>query len=111
LKFATTSAKPHQMVAAIGYPFEDDRNPLFVKAVYQDKFGVKRGAVGEIVESQGHLVSHDCSTLGGNSGSPMMALDTGDVVGLHFTGEFMYRNDAIAASDLAAFVQKESGNG
>lgn len=109
LTFETGALPPHLMVGTIGYPFKDDRNPLFVDAIYQDRYGVKRGAVGEIVNSQAHLISHDCSTLGGNSGSPVMALETGAVVGLHFTGEFMYRNDAVAAADAAAFVKQVAG--
>ena len=105
LEFATTTSA-HQMVATIGYPFDDERNPLFVNAIYQGQYGVKRGAVGEVLDSQGHLLSHDCSTLGGNSGSPLLALDTGAVVGLHFTGEFMYRNEAVAAGDVKEFVKQ-----
>jgi endonuclease G len=92
------------MVGTLGYPYKDDRNPLFVDAIYQDKYGVKRGAVGELIAARGDSIFHDCSTLGGNSGSPVMALETGAVVGLHFTGDFMYRNGAVAAAAAAEFV-------
>jgi V8-like Glu-specific endopeptidase len=53
----------------------------------------------------GGRVYHDCSTLGGNSGSPLFSLRTARVVGLHCEGYFMYRNEAIDGATLHAFVQ------
>jgi hypothetical protein len=96
-------------VGAIGYPYRDDRNPLFVDAIYEGRYGVKRGALGELMSSGPHLLCHDCSTLGGNSGSPLFALDTGRVVGLHCSGEFMYRNEAVPSADIAEFLRSASG--
>jgi endonuclease G len=110
LAFETAALPAHLMVGTIGYPYKDDRNPLFVEAIYQGQYGVKRGAVGELIDQQPHVIAHDCSTLGGNSGSPLMALETAAVVGLHFTGEFMYRNGAVAAADAAEFVAKITGD-
>jgi endonuclease G len=104
LQFDTSALPDHLMVGTLGYPYKDDRNPLFVDAIYQNKYGVKRGAVGELIAARGDSIFHDCSTLGGNSGSPVMALETGAVVGLHFTGDFMYRNGAVAAAAAAEFV-------
>jgi Trypsin-like peptidase domain len=104
LQFDAGALPAHLMVGTLGYPYKDDRNPLFVDAIYQDRYGVKRGAVGELIAARGDLIFHDCSTLGGNSGSPVMALETGAVVGLHFTGEFMYRNGAVSAAAAAEFV-------
>ena len=109
LTFETGALPDHLMVGTIGYPFKDDRNPLFVEAIYGDQYGVKRGAVGELVGTAAHLVSHDCSTLGGNSGSPLMSLTSATVVGVHFTGEFTYRNDAVAAADAAEFLRTVTG--
>jgi endonuclease G len=108
LEFNTAALPSHVMVGTIGYPYEDARNPLFVDAIYQGQYGVKRGAVGELVSVQGQMIYHDCSTLGGNSGSPVMALETGAVVGLHFTGDFMYRNGAVAAAAVAEFVDENT---
>lgn len=110
LEFETAALPAHLMVATIGYPFKDSRNPLFVEAIYQNKYGVKRGAVGELIDRNAPVLAHDCSTLGGNSGSPLMALETGAVVGVHFTGEFMYRNGAVAAAEAAAFVRQTTGS-
>jgi hypothetical protein len=104
LQFDTGALPDHLMVGTLGYPYKDDRNPLFVDAIYQNKYGVKRGAVGELIAARGSSIFHDCSTLGGNSGSPVMALETGAVVGVHFTGDFMYRNGAVAAPAAAEFL-------
>ena len=95
----------HTQVGAVGYPYKDGRNPLFTEAIYQGRYGVKRGALGELTGTSGQVLHHDCSTLGGNSGSPIFALGTGRVIGLHFSGLFMYRNEAIQAADVAAFLQ------
>ena len=40
-------------------------------------------------------IFHDCSTLGGNSGSPVIDLETHRVIGLHFGGRYMEKNHAV----------------
>ena len=40
-------------------------------------------------------MTHDCTTLGGNSGSPVVDLATGKVCGLHFSGGFLRTNYAV----------------
>lgn len=94
-------------VCAVGYPQDDARSPVFRDVVYQGKFGVKRGAPGEIRKVSPNALYHDCSTLGGNSGSPLLDLNTCKVVGLHRDGPlFMYRNEAVDGSSLDAFVRQ-----
>jgi S1-C subfamily serine protease len=96
-----------QQVAAVGYPFKDSRNPLFVPGIFgADRLGVKRAAVGEIVKVGAQSVYHDCSTLGGNSGSPLFAMETARVVGLHCEGFFLYRNEAVDGASLRDFVRQ-----
>jgi Trypsin-like peptidase domain len=105
LEIETEEVEEGLAVAAIGYPFEDKRSPLFTDAIYQGGYGVKRAAPGEILErSNETIVYHDCSTLGGNSGSPVLSQDTARVVGLHASGFFMYRNEAVAGAKLGEFV-------
>jgi hypothetical protein len=102
-----TGAVPEGMrVAAVGYPAKDgDRNPMFVGAVFGATFGVKRAAIGEIRDgTRSPDVYHDCSTLGGNSGSPVFSLESGKAVAIHAAGTFMYRNDAIDGDHLSPFV-------
>lgn len=92
-------------VATIGYPFKDDiNNPLFADAVFGGKYGVKRAAIGEVMSATSTRLFHDCSTLGGNSGSPLFSLATARIVGVHFSGTFMYRNEAVPATEASAFV-------
>jgi S1-C subfamily serine protease len=92
-------------VAAIGYPWPDRSNPLFAPAIFANKYGVKRAAVGEVMGVRDQRFFHDCSTLGGNSGSPVFELAHGRLVGLHYSGLFMYRNEAIPGAELTAFVE------
>jgi endonuclease G len=92
-------------VAALGYPQDDPRSPVFRDLIFEGKYKLKRVAPGEIVGTDPDAVFHDCSTLGGNSGSPLVAMDTGRVVGLHRDGPlFLYRNEAVDCVSLAAFV-------
>ena len=94
-------------VVAIGYPFDDTlRNPLFIRQIFGDKFGVKRAAPGCVtgIEPKASAVYHDCSTLGGNSGSPVVALSTGAVVGLHAGGGFLWRNESVDCVALGKFI-------
>lgn len=103
-RLAAERAPPGTEVAAVGYPYRDGRDPLFVPAIYGSRYGVKRAALGQVTGGAEGRVFHDCSTLGGNSGSPILSLATGEVVGVHYTGTFMYRNEAVAAADVAAFL-------
>jgi len=109
LALETGTVSTNEQVATIGYPFKDDRNPIFMDAVFGAFYGVKRGAIGEIVGAGTQTLFHDCSTLGGNSGSPLFSMTTGRVIGLHFSGFFMYRNEAVPAADVAAFVHSATG--
>ncbi|MEM8795848.1 MAG: DNA/RNA non-specific endonuclease, partial [Pseudomonadota bacterium] len=47
-----------------------------------------------------HASCHDASTLGGNSGSAVIDLETGHVVALHFAGIARRENYAVPASEL-----------
>jgi trypsin-like peptidase len=92
-------------VAAIGYPFKDPvRNPLFADAIFGNQYGIKRAAPGEVTGTSASALYHDCSTLGGNSGSPIFSLADATVVGLHRDGYFTYRNEAVDGPSLSAFV-------
>lgn len=106
---SATAPAAGQAVAAIGYPSNDvDRNPLFISAIFGDRFGVKRVAPGEVTGSADHIVFHDCSTLGGNSGSPVLSLATSKVIGLHRYGTFLFSNEAIGSTSLVDFVRRST---
>jgi S1-C subfamily serine protease len=96
-------------VVAVGYPFDDPaRNPIFINALFGNHFGVKRAAPGEVLRSSQASIFHDCSTLGGNSGSPILSMKTARVVGLHRDGFFMYRNEAVDGASLGEFVSQHT---
>ena len=94
-------------VAAVGYPANDPaHNPLFLSGVFQNKFGVKCAAVGEVLDgTESPALLHDCSTTQGNSGSPIFSLTSGRVAGIHRAGFFMYRNEAVDAGQLRQFIR------
>ncbi|MFN2504779.1 MAG: serine protease [Acidimicrobiales bacterium] len=98
-------------VAAIGYPVEDARNPSFVKLVFNDRYKVKRVAVGEVTGSGRGVLFHDCTTLGGNSGSPVLTLDGAQLVGVHFTGFYLARNEALTGEPVLEFLGPFAGGG
>jgi hypothetical protein len=78
-------------VVVIGYPDRDDTaTDEQVTGVFQNVLGVKRlqpGRITSLRQLDGKLLfGHDCSTLGGNSGSCVIDLETGRVLGLHIGG-------------------------
>jgi S1-C subfamily serine protease len=101
---ASAPPAPGATVVALGYPWQDRSSPLFAPVIFGSRYGVKRAAVGEVTALHPDRLFHDCSTLGGNSGSPLFALDDAQVVGLHASGLFMYRNEAVPGADVASFV-------
>lgn len=46
-------------------------------------------------------LNHDCATLGGSAGAPLLHMGSGHVVGCHFGGRFQQENYAVPASELA----------
>jgi hypothetical protein len=100
-------------VYVLGYPAPDYRNDAAtLRSIFGQRYFVKRlqpGAAmappaGAIIPmgpcSSGaepdDVMFHDASTLGGNSGSCVVDLDTNQVIGLHFAGLYMQYNEAVA---------------
>lgn len=108
-QIAGTVAKPislsgiepskNPLVATIGYPAFDSRipEPDLMRRIYGDVFDKKRLAPGAITDVDTNRVMHNCTTLGGNSGSVVVDLKTGDALGLHFSGSFLRTNFAVRA--------------
>lgn len=90
----------NQQVATIGYPARDSRIPEqdLMEDIFGDVFDKKRLAPGQVVRTASGSLEHDCSTLGGNSGSVVLDLESGEAVGLHFAGRFLVANFAVPAS-------------
>lgn len=97
-----------QVVAAIGYPAADSRNSFVdQQRIFGGTFDVKRLAPGEVTERfDGGFFSHDCSTLGGSSGSVLLDVTTGAALGLHFAGLYLEANYAVSSSVLRDRLRK-----
>ena len=92
-------------IYVVGYPAADpDRNdPDEMQRIYGGVYEKKRLSPGRILTIDGdkrHL-THDCSTLGGNSGSCVVDLSTNSIVGLHFEGAYLKANSAVLLPSLA----------
>ena len=109
--------RDHEIVV-VGYPGYDpggdDEFQRIQNRIFRGTYYVKRLQPGNLkvrgsIESFGRMVdavTHDCSTLGGNSGSAVLALPRAgggpiQVIGLHFGGAYLVANYAVPAFDLA----------
>ncbi|RVK27630.1 DNA/RNA non-specific endonuclease [Sinorhizobium meliloti] len=110
LNIATQRGAPGQPVAAVGYPaWDGQRNdPQLMARLFGGVYNVKRFAPGLITgeAEDGIIVEADYTSLGGNSGSAVIDLDTGEVVGLHFGGVFRRTNSAVAGDIVAAALRR-----
>ena len=108
IELATGAAKDGDQVAVIGYPAADSRipEPDLMREIFGDHYDKKRLAPGELMKIEASVVQHDCSTLGGNSGSAVVSLDTGKAVGLHFAGRFLEANFAVSGSAIAQRLEQ-----
>jgi endonuclease G len=97
-------------IVAVGYPAKDWRNDSTVQErIFGGKYNVKRLQPGTIrprekvksFENLVNAVTHDASTLGGNSGSAIIDVDSGQVLALHFAGEYLKANYAVPMYELA----------
>lgn len=100
ISLSTQTATEDQFVVTIGYPARDDDFPDqdLARRVFGDVYDKKRLAPGQVLESPDDLLLHDCSTLGGNSGSVVLDLNSGEAVALHYAGLFPKANYAVPAA-------------
>ena len=89
--------KTNNSVATIGYPAYDSRIPEvdLMRRIYGDQYDKKRLAPGGVTQVDELHLLHNCTTLGGNSGSAVIDLKEGHALGLHFSGAFMRTNYAV----------------
>jgi V8-like Glu-specific endopeptidase len=92
--------KAGRKVYVVGYPASDSRrnDPDVMRRIFAGIYNYKRLQPGEVrkVAAARSLLQHDCSTLGGNSGSCVIDLETHQVLGLHFGGKYRQANQAVA---------------
>lgn len=99
-------------VVVIGYPAQDPRSEDLdlQDRIFRSVYGVKRLQPGKLMGFAVHrpkdfpeveALTHDASTLGGNSGSAVVRVSTGEVVALHFGGRYLEHNFSVPIAELA----------
>ncbi|MFS8037787.1 DNA/RNA non-specific endonuclease [Xanthobacter sp. AM11] len=98
-----------ELVAVVGYPARDGRSERSSEAIaalaryFGNDYDVKRFSPGVLTSGMADgLIRYDCTTLGGNSGSPVLSLDQKGAVGLHFAGTYGVENTAVSLATLKA---------
>jgi trypsin-like peptidase len=96
---------PQQMegrpVYLIGYPIRDARRnePEAVTRIFRDVYNVKRVQPGVLRGTfnfaEVQLLRHDCGPLGQTAGSPLIDLETQQVLGIQTNGRYLETSTAI----------------
>jgi len=107
--------KPTDQIATIiGYPALDVRGDaeeiLQQIQIFRAIFDKKRLQPGRLMGLQQTVsfgkdvvaLAHDCSTLGGNSGSALIDVEGETIIGLHFGGDYLVANYSVPSWELAA---------
>ena len=101
-------ARVNAWTAVIGYPARSPFNdPADQQRIFDGIYEVKRVAPGTVtaVSPDGRL-THDATTLGGNSGSVVVNLTSGKAVGLHYGGLEGRFNGAVQAPVVADLLTR-----
>jgi V8-like Glu-specific endopeptidase len=96
----------NEYVYVIGYPAKDEErnDPEALVKIFENIYNCKRLQPGKLRglktvihegASNQPVLLHDCSTLGGNSGSCLVDLATSRVIGLHYGGFYGQDNYAV----------------
>lgn len=102
---SAAEAEAGDLIMSVGYPARDSRNAADAQRdIFGEIYNCKRVAPGLVRQSpkKGRVLQHDASTLGGASGSPLISLKTGHVVGLHFSGVYLGQNAAVTVATIHA---------
>lgn len=99
VELSLVPAVENDQVAVVGYPARDPYFPdqELMNRIFKGRYNKKRLAPGLVTGATSHRLHHDCSTLGGNSGGEVVALDSGQAVALHFAGTLFETNHAVPA--------------
>lgn len=110
LSIETSTGDPGEAVAVVGSNARDSRGiPEWMDLLGNFGEGRKMAAPGRILghsadrfhERGTWSLNHDCSTLGGSAGAPLLHLGSGHVIGCHFGGLSGRENYAVPASEMA----------
>lgn len=100
-------------VFAVGHPMADLNDDANVAMVFGKLDSTKRISPGKLMDVLGNeVLTHDCSTTNGSSGSPLIDFASLKAVGLHYFGKPGERNEAVFLPAIAshpAIVNSLSG--
>lgn len=109
IALADSDAVPDNGVAVVGYPARAPAHIIpdqaWMEQIYGSTYDVKRIAPGLIGANSRGWATHDCTTLGGNSGSVVLDMKSGRAVALHFAGLYMIENYAVPASTIKQYLK------
>lgn len=109
LKIYDGELTPNQLIAILGFPSADYKMPVKRKFIFNNIYDVKRLQPGLI--KAGEMLydfdfRHDCATLMGNSGSPVIDIITGHVIGTHFAGSLhVFEGYAVRADVILKILE------
>jgi phosphatidylserine/phosphatidylglycerophosphate/cardiolipin synthase-like enzyme/V8-like Glu-specific endopeptidase len=115
IALAETDADANSEVVVIGYPARAPAhiipNQQWMDQIYSSTYDVKRVAPGLVGTNSRGWATHDCTTLGGNSGSVVINMNKGEAVALHFAGLYMIENYAVPASTIRSLLKNRPWHG
>ena len=110
-KLAKKDAAANSEVAVIGYPARAPAHIIpdqaWMDQIYGSAYDIKRIAPGLAGADSKGWATHDCTTLGGNSGSVVVDMKSGDAVALHFAGLYLIENYAVPASTIRRYLRTQ----
>lgn len=109
ITLAESDAQVGNEVVVIGYPARAPAHIVpdqaWMDRIYGGVYDVKRIAPGLMGANSRGWATHDCTTLGGNSGSVVVDMNSGRAVALHFAGLYMIENYAVPASTIRKYLK------
>ena len=115
IPLSDADAAPNNDVVVIGYPARAPAHIIpdqaWMDRIYGSTYDVKRVAPGLSGANSRGWATHDCTTLGGNSGSVVADMRTGKAVALHFAGAYMIENYAVPASVIKQYLKDRPWHG
>ena len=102
------SLEPESFVVTVGYPARDSRQDADdQQRIFGGVYDVKRIAPGHVITGgNASVFNHDCTTLGGNSGSAVVDPESGEIVGLHFAGRREVANYAVSSRIVKSYLDR-----
>jgi phosphatidylserine/phosphatidylglycerophosphate/cardiolipin synthase-like enzyme len=111
IEVSASDAGDNVPVLVVGYPARAPKSVIpdqdRMRELFRGRYDVKRAAPGYTMSPRNAATRHDCTTLGGNSGSVVLDLATGKALGLHFAGLYQESNYAVRASVLSRYIHEE----